>query len=300
MSQPSTLDLTASVAGGSPPSDDAVATARRQADAAARAAGARVAPVAAPEPLRKVGDLFAQVWGSPPGQDPLAPDVLRAIAHAGGAVHVAFRGSTPVGAAAAIFGPPRSGTAYSLIAATRTSDRGVGLAIKQEQRAWALGHGVTSMLWTFDPLVSRNARFNLVKLGAVAPSYLVDFYGPLDDGVNTGDETDRLTMVWILTSDRAHEAAEGRYPECVGPDLDVAAADSRPAPDGGPLVVRDADSLWCRVPEDIVAVRRADPGLAAEWRTAVREVFLSAFAEGYAATAMTRAGWYRLTHEETS
>ena len=49
------------------------------------------------------------------------------------------------------------------------------------------------MRWTYDPLVSRNARFNLVKLGAVGTEYAVDFYGPMRDGVNDG-ESDRLTV----------------------------------------------------------------------------------------------------------
>lgn len=301
MSTPSSLrPPTASADAADPVTDESLEAARRHARSAAAAAGVRIEPVTEPRRLRAVAELFAQVWETPPGHDPLASEVLRAIAHAGGAVHVAYKGSRPVGASGAIFGPPRSGTVYSMIAATRSSDRGVGLAVKQGQRAWALGHGANSIVWTFDPLVSRNARFNLVKLGAVAPTYLVDFYGPLDDGVNAGDETDRLTVVWSLTSDRANDAAEGRYPEVEGPDLDIATADSRLAPDGGPLVARGADSLWCRVPADIVTVRGAHPTLAAQWRTAVRDIFLSAIAEGFVATAMTRDGWYHLTRKEAS
>jgi predicted GNAT superfamily acetyltransferase len=290
----------ASADAADPVTDEALEVARRHARSAAAAAGVRIEPVAEPRRLRAVADLFAQVWSTSPGHDPLASDVLRAIAHAGGAVHVAYKGSRAVGAAVAIFGPPRSGMVYSLIAATRRSDRGVGLAVKQHQRAWALGHGAHSMVWTFDPLVGRNARFNLVKLGAVAPTYLVDFYGPLDDGVNAGDETDRLTVVWSLTGGRANDAAEGRYPEAEGPDLDIAAADSRLAPDGGLLVARDADSVWCRVPADIVTVRGAHPQIAAQWRTAVRDIFLSAIEEGFVATVMTRDGWYHLTRKEAS
>ena len=261
----------------------------KQADAAAEAAGVRIEPVEDPRRLLAVAELFAEVWASPPGQDPLAADVLRAIAHAGGAVHVAFKDG-PVGAAAACFGPPASGAVYSLIAAARSSDKGVGFALKLAQRAWALGHGVSSMMWTFDPLISRNARFNLVKLGAVASEYLIDFYGPLDDGTNDGDETDRLTAVWPLTGERTGEAAEGR-PEQPGnppPTMDSA------APDGGPLTARGEGRLWCRVPADILGVRRTDPALAARWRVAVREVLVPALAEGYVATGMTRDGWYRL------
>ncbi|MFF5213377.1 hypothetical protein [Streptosporangium sp. NPDC000396] len=43
--------------------------------------------------------------------------------------------------------------------------------------------------------MSRNAHFNLAKLGASATEYTVDFYGQIDDGINGHDETDRLTAV---------------------------------------------------------------------------------------------------------
>lgn len=132
----------------------------------------------------------------------MAADLLRALAHSGGAVHVAYHvadgpdRTRPVGAAVAVFGPPRSHAAYSLIAAAAEPGGGVGYALKQAQRAWALRRGATSLTWTFDPLIGRNARFNLVKLGAIATEYVVDFYGPLADGTNDGDETDRLAVTW--------------------------------------------------------------------------------------------------------
>ena len=44
----------------------------------------------------------------------------------------------------------------------------------------------------FDPLVRRNARLNLVRLGADVTDYLPDFYGAMDDAVNAGDRSDRL------------------------------------------------------------------------------------------------------------
>jgi predicted GNAT superfamily acetyltransferase len=190
-----------------------------------------------------------------------------------------------------VFGPPASRGAYSLIAAARGSDRGVGFALKLAQRAWALRQGVRTISWTFDPLLPRNARFNLVKLGAVAGEYVVDFYGPLADGVNDGDETDRLTARWELAGERAGRAARGR-PAAIG---EPPPTTDRGAPDGGPLVVRDGDGLWCRVPSDILALRRDDPAEAARWRSAVRAVLRGAFADGLVATGMTRGGWYRLT-----
>lgn len=274
---------------------DELEAAQRSADAAAATADVRVEVAEEPASLRAVAQLLAQVWVTPPGHDPLASDVLRGLAHAGGAIHVAYRGLDTVGATAATFCPPSARAAYSMIAAARSSDRGVGFALKLAQRAWALSKGATSIRWTFDPLLSRNARFNLVKLGAVATDYTVDFYGPMNDGVNREDETDRLAALWTLTSRQVCAAAAGR-PQAVGaPDLHDVELGPVPAPDGGLLTARDEAGLWCRVPVDIVAIRRRDPALAARWRNAVRDVFLAGFADGLDATGMTRDGWYRLT-----
>lgn len=261
------------------------------ADAAAPAAGVTVRTVHDVAGIRAVADFFADVWHTPRATPPYPSEVLHSLVHAGGAVHAAYSagpaGERLAGAAVAVFGPPAERDVYSFVAAAIASGRGVGFAVKQAQRLWALEQGATTMRWTFDPLVSRNARFNLVKLGAVGSEYLVDFYGPMSDGVNNGDESDRLTVVWDLMTGatRTDDPAEGRA------SADVV----RRAPDGGPLALSDADRLWCRVPEDIVALRAADPALALDWRHAVREVFIEAYAEGMRATAMSRDGWYLLT-----
>ncbi|ELS53676.1 hypothetical protein [Streptomyces viridochromogenes] len=241
-----------------------------------------------------VADYFSDVWNSPRSAPPLLPETLNSLAHAGGAVHAAHEGTRLVGASVAVFGPPASRETYSLLTA---AERGLGFQVKQAQREWALEHGARSMRWTFDPLVGRNARFNLVKLGAVGTEYLVDFYGPMADGVNDGDESDRLAMTWELA------APSPSYEE---PDGDAgdrhAAATTHTAPDGAPLACRALDDrrIWCRVPDDAVALRAADPELALRWRRAVREVFTKAFADGFLATAMSRDGWYTLTRREAA
>jgi predicted GNAT superfamily acetyltransferase len=61
------------------------------------------------------------------------------------------------------------------------------------------------------------------------------------------------------------------------------------------MVRRDQHGLWCRVPSDIVELRRRTPAEAARWRLAVRAVLADAFAAGSVATHMTRDGWYLLT-----
>ncbi|MET9829776.1 chorismate synthase [Streptomyces sp. NPDC006385] len=271
-----------------------------------------------------VADYFSDVWNTPRSAPPLLPETLNSLAHAGGAVHAAYDGTRLVGASVAVFGPPESRQTYSLLTA---AERGLGYQVKQAQRAWALEHGARTMRWTFDPLVGRNARFNLVKLGAEGTDYLVDFYGPMADGVNDGDESDRLAVTWDLTASSSRpygqpgEPDEKDAPDAPdaldaldaldapdAPDAPGGAADrhaaptTHTAPDGAPLARRDLGdrALWCRVPDDVVALRAADPELALRWRRAVREVFTKAFADGFTATGMSRDGWYTLTRPEAT
>ncbi|MCL8016668.1 chorismate synthase [Streptomyces sp. AS02] len=247
-----------------------------------------------------VADFFCDVWESPRSAPPLLPETLNSLAHAGGAVHAAYDGERLAGASVAVFGPPASRGTYSLLTA---ADRGLGFQVKQAQRAWALEHGARTMRWTFDPLVGRNARFNLVKLGAEGTDYLVDFYGPMTDGVNDGDESDRLAVTWDLTAPSPSYPQTHSAGERAGQVGDRRAAPAtHTAPDGDALARRDLDDryIWCRVPDDIVALRAADPALALRWRRAVREVFTKAFADGFTATGMSRDGWYTLTRREAS
>ena len=261
--------------------------ARQAAAEVAERAGVRIAPVQDVAGIGAAERFLAGVWRTPKESPPLPAEVLRSLCHAGGSVLAARAGDELVGAAVAVFEPPATRAVYSLIAGAATSDRGIGLALKLAQRAWALERGATAMSWTFDPLVGRNARFNLVKLGARAVDYVVDFYGPMGDGINAGDETDRLTIRWDLLADPpagTDDAGEDRQ----------GAESTAVAPDGGPLSARAGQLRWCRVPRDVVALRAEDPAAAMAWRRAVRGVLTEAFEDGYVGTAMSRDGWYRL------
>ncbi|MGW1464708.1 chorismate synthase [Streptomyces sp. NPDC002308] len=264
---------------------------RDRAAATARAAGVTTRTVHDVPGIAAVADFFSDVWQTPRSTPPYPAEVLHSLVHAGGAVHAAYteRGEL-CGAAVAVFGEPSALDVYSFVAAARTSDRGVGLAVKEAQRVWALDRGARTMRWTFDPLVGRNARFNLVKLGGAGTEYLVDFYGPMADGLNDGDESDRLTVTWDLAAGDRTPAQTAQTAQPAGTPVVLATA-----PDGAPLAVRAGETVRCRVPDDIVKLRAADPALALRWRHAVREVFTRAFADGYTATSMSRDGWYTLT-----
>ena len=273
----------------------ALEQAARVSEAAAARAGVRVGEVEEMAELRAVSALFEQVWGRNDEGVPLSSEVLRALAHAGGAVTAAWSGDGTLVGAAALSLSTDAGT-YSLIAAAAPggSDRGLGFALKLRQRAWALSRQLDTMTWTFDPLVSRNARFNLAKLGARAEEYIPSFYGEMHDDINQGDDSDRLVAIWRMASNAAVTATEGTADELHDPEPDEVMATG---PDDQPSYVRDASGVvWIRVPGDIVAVRRADAAAAASWRSCTREAFVDALASGAVASAMTRTGWYRLTN----
>ena len=98
------------------------------------------------------------------------------------------------------FGAPADEALHSHIAGVAGSVRGrnIGFALKLHQRAWALRRGVSAVAWTYDPLVRRNAYFNLVKLAARPAEYLPNFYGGMHDAINGGDDSDRALVHWVL------------------------------------------------------------------------------------------------------
>jgi hypothetical protein len=71
---------------------------------------------------------------------------------------------------------PRESALHSHVTGVVDSMRhaGVGRAIKLHQRDWAAERGLDWITWTFDPLVRRNAWFNIAILGADVHSYLPD------------------------------------------------------------------------------------------------------------------------------
>ena len=90
-------------------------------------------------------------------------------------------------------------------------DCGLGFALKRAQRDDALVHGILRMRWTFDPLMAKNAFFNLQRLGATAGLYVENFYGKLASKLQGGLPSDRLVADWPLESGRVR-AALARQP----------------------------------------------------------------------------------------
>ena len=214
--------------------------------------------------MASIVTVFQQVWGS---VTPIVGvELLRAIAHAGGYVAGAFESGNIIGASFGFLARHQGNEALhshvtGILPGVQHS--GVGRAMKSHQRHWAAERGIPWITWTFDPLVRRNAWFNIEVLGAHISEYLVNFYGPMTDSINAQDETDRLVVAWPTDE-----------------------ATPRPAPPPG------STRFEVATPDDIVVLRRTDQADAMRWRCQVREELAPLLDRGGVVTGFTRDGAY--------
>lgn len=268
---------------------------------AAAEAGVTVTALMDAPGTHQAARLLSGIWASDQPGLPISAHAVRALAHTGNYVVGAWSGSELVGASVGFLGIQHGRLQlHSHITGTAPAFQrsSIGFALKQHQRAWALQRGIEEVTWTFDPLVRRNAWFNLRKLGAVATAYEADFYGPMEDGINAGDPSDRCLVTWDLLAPAVMAAADRSGP--TGPGRDPAGPVLLDARDDGGPVVADLRPVGdgpyrCRVPADIEVARATDPDLAGQWRLALRHTMGAAMAAGLVAAAVTRDGCYVLT-----
>lgn len=210
--------------------------------------------------------LQREIWGEADLE--VEPSTLFVVAaHTGGQVLGAFDGDKLVGYTLAVAGV-RHEVPYLHSHMTGVSanyrDRGVGRLLKLHQREEALGRGIRLIEWTFDPLETRNAHFNLNRLGAIARQYLPNLYGVTTSPLHRGLPTDRLVAEWVLDSPRVVTA--------------VAVGKVEPA----------IDAAHVTLPGDLES-RKADPtGRLEEVQAQVRKEFSDWFARGYAVVGLKR------------
>ncbi|MFI5244932.1 MAG: hypothetical protein ACHQQR_06875, partial [Gemmatimonadales bacterium] len=162
----------------------------------------------------------------------------------------------------------------------------LGQALKRYQRERCIALGVETMYWTFDPLVARNAKLNLCRLGARVDEFVQDMYGTATKSRMHGSlGTDRFIASWPVSgepvpmpsnAERLHGVviAAGRPGD--SPTMD------EPLP--------DAPSVAVRIPADYRALLDGDLELARAWRTSVRRAFLHYFPLGYRVAAFVADG----------
>ncbi len=171
----------------------------------------------------------------------------------------------------------------------------LGYRLKLAQRERAMAMGIQEMTWTYDPLQSRNAHFNIAKLGIVSDTYKINFYGEETSSMLHRNGTDRLWVRWLMNSRRVRERMAGKDPR--GETLDALRhlaplirfnGDGRPArADLAEALARQRVAI--EIPGDILEVERKDFGLAREWREATRWAFTEAFRAGFFLTEYCRS-----------
>ena len=236
---------------------------------------ARIEQVDSAAKAHQLAKVLTEVWGD---GNAISVDVIVAVIHSGGYASIAAQdggnnSESIVGGSLALVGK-HDDKLHSHVTGVVAGhvNAGIGRALKEHQWHWAKAHGFATISWTFDPLVRRNAHFNLLTLGATVVSYHRDFYGELNDLINAGDSTDRLVV-------ERQVAGLGAPPHCQ------------------PIQSQDDDEV-IETPVDIVAMRQSsdanDKVLMRQWRERQRESFESAFSRGKFVRGFTDDGRYVL------
>lgn len=161
---------------------------------------------------------------------------------------------------------------YSHMTAVRQDFQslGVGRALKWAQRSRSLELGVKYVKWTFEPWKSRNAYFNIEKLGAIVTEYRENFYGidyatAFQGTKPFGLASDRLFAEWHLESKKVVALSAGEsFKEDRAPAKTIA------------------------VPPDWASIVAADPEAALKEQKRLRAEFTDAFAAGLVGAGFKR------------
>ena len=242
--------------------------------------------LARPEEYLEAERLQRTVWNFPE-REIIPLNELVVMQKNGGHVFGAFDGKV---LAAFCFGMPafRDGKAYHysrmLGVLPGRQDSGIGYAMKLKQRDYVLEQGLDLVVWTFDPLQSRNAYLNIEKLGCVIREYLVNLYPSSGSRFNEGLESDRFTTEWWIASRRVKDSIAGKKPTYALDDY-APAIETRVTESGwrAPVNVRPARQkrISIEIPDDIDALKKVDLPLAQRWREASRKALIGAFKRGY-------------------
>ena len=164
-------------------------------------------------------------------------------------------------------------------------NQGVGYRLKLAQRDFANNIGVRLITWTYDPLESRNANFNISKLGAVCHRYRRNFHGELG-GINAGLPTDRFDVEWWVTSNRVQSRVRKQRSSLSldallgGGALLINEAtfndEGLPVPPPN-YISRPSNLLLMEIPADFQTIKEEDPPLARRWRDHSRILFEELF-----------------------
>ena len=199
--------------------------------------------------------IFDKTWAMDSGTE-ITPNLLQAMVHSGAYLSGAFVDGNCVGAAFAFPATTGGLHLHSHMTAVLDNfrDKGIGYALKVDQYKWAKQNNYKEITWTFDPLVARNAKLNILKLGVDISAYYPNFYGDMPDELNAGDESDRVMASLKVVGDTPTSRSVISTPE--------------------------KSAVLIAIPDDIVAIRGKDLAENLRWRRSVRDEFVGVLARG--------------------
>ena len=228
--------------------------------------------VSDPDEIRSILPVIRSAWGFDT-MESLVKDMVAAMRFHGGLVLGAYNNGEMIGMSFSFPGH-RKGKTYLYSHMTGViKDRkysGIGYELKQAQIKWAKENGYDLIAWTFDPLMSLNANFNIGKLGAFSRTYLRNFYGEMEDQLNRGMRTDRLVAELWVNFGIENSSHDPLFLNTPGLDFNL-----------DPAEYTDGRALGLYIPEDFVALKLNDLKSARYVREKSCSVLETVFKEGY-------------------
>ena len=250
------------------------------------AANVRVRQLASLKDCNDCVDLQREVWGFDQ-QDIVPASLLHVVDYVGGIAAGAFDvDGALLGFVFGITGIHEGELAHwSHMLGVRESARnmGIGRMLKEHQRRVLAELSVARIFWTFDPLLAKNAYFNLNRLGAEVVEYVPDMYGATVSPLHLGLPTDRL--IACLTTVE-HPAP----PLTLPPDEDLPVMTAFPRPGDRTLAAGDdcPPIVLLEMPIDMLGDIALAPTLATKWRLSLREYFQWALQHQYSSRGVHR------------
>jgi predicted GNAT superfamily acetyltransferase len=164
------------------------------------------------------------------------------------------------------------GYSHVMAVAKDYQNKGVGARLKWAQRERALGEGRKLIKWTWDPMMSRNAHFNLNRLGAIVETYSDNYYGMdynLDQAI--GLPSDRLSATWQIDSTRVRALASG-----------------------SPVTIDGEPAATVSIPSEWTTLVKQDPQRARDEQARVGAALKRAFEQGLVCAGFSREAGYLL------
>jgi predicted GNAT superfamily acetyltransferase len=242
-----------------------------------------IRPLTTLDDFQQCVDMQKEVWGFDDPYDIVPLPLLVVSERNDGIVLGAFDGNRMIGFVYSLAGYHRGlKVQWSHMLAVTPSHRNtdVGYRLKMEQWHEAKQKGYDVLEWTYDPLESKNAYFNLQKLGCIAKEYEINVYGITSSPLHSGTPTDRLIAHWPT------EPIQKQVPEFkLVPEpsalISVTRRENQALFIDRVILDRNEEFLLLEIPSEMQHLKSISPTAPLEWRLKTRDAFLHYFERGY-------------------